>query len=115
MGVEATPSAKSNIWALGCIMLEMYTGCTWPVGVVCARLHRRPANDGLPEPLAAIMLQCLHVNPHLRPSAAEVTKVKYSGIVMEVQLESCTVYGLLMIAFIHAGVAAAAQQLIERR
>ena len=52
MGVEATANAKSVFWALACIVLEMYTGCTWPVGVVSARLHCRPANDGFPEPLA---------------------------------------------------------------
>ena len=77
MDTEAMVTAESNIWALGCILLEMYTGSTWPVGVVIARLHRRPADDGLPERLAAIILQCLHTRPHMRPSAADVTQVQW--------------------------------------
>ena len=117
MGVTAQASAKSNVWALGCILLEMHTGCTWPVGVVSARLHRRPANDGLPEPLADIILQCLHTKPHLRPSAADVTQVQYSGIAKEANVGTCkfrSVCGSLMFACMHAGAAAAAYQLLSR-
>lgn len=75
--IDATVTAESNIWAHSIILLEMYTGPTWPFGFVTARLHRCPADDWLPEPLAANSLQCLlnHTSPHLRPSAADVTQV----------------------------------------
>ncbi len=68
-------TAASDIWALGCILLEIYSGGIWLFAVVDTKLHRRPADDGLPEPFAALILRCLQPRPQGRPTAAEVLQV----------------------------------------
>ena len=75
-GKYVDQTATSNIWALGCVLLEMYTRTSWPLGVLIAKLHDRPADDGLPESLAAVILQCLQPRPEDRPTANEVAQVR---------------------------------------
>ncbi len=48
---------------------------SWPMGVLIAKLHDCPADDGLPESLAAVILQCLQSRPEHQPTANEMAHV----------------------------------------
>ena len=70
-------SGKADIWALGCILLEMYMGRTWPSAAAAAKLFTvGPYSGHLPPALADIIQQCLAINPEARPTASQVKQVR---------------------------------------
>ncbi len=79
-----TLDARTDLYALGCILYELLTGAppfegTTPMAVVSQRLlHEGPEDPrnraSIPDPLAALIMRCLRREPNERPRSAAVVE-----------------------------------------
>ena len=94
MDAELGPvTTKADIWALGCIMIEMSGGTLYAAGMASVAIARQvcdkkvspslPASHGLPKPLEEVIKQCLTIDHVRRPRAAEVLQVGFHANVSE--------------------------------
>jgi len=74
-------SSKSDVWAYGVLMWEIFTGGDMPYGKaknaevvekICHHNERLPGPTRCPENLYQIMFSCWHMNPDERPTFAEL-------------------------------------------
>ena len=71
---QAVMTDKADMYALGCLLVEMCTGETWDTGALALKLFP-PQADDTQSPLVQIMQRCLCVDPDGRPTAVEVQQV----------------------------------------
>jgi len=82
-GTMGGMSTKTDIWSLGCIIIELYTGLPPWHGLEVQEIAGKVKDEGqipriprgLPPPLASVLRQCLSFNPDERPQAREVLEV----------------------------------------
>ena len=69
-------TSKADMYALGCLLVEMCTGEPWDTGIITLRVFH-PKADRAVSPLAHIMQRCLCLDPAGRPTAAKVQQVRF--------------------------------------
>ncbi|CAD7702139.1 unnamed protein product [Ostreobium quekettii] len=82
-GAMGGMSTKTDIWSLGCVIIELYTGLPPWHGLEVQAIATKVKDEGqvpriprgLPPPLASMLRQCLSFNPDERPQAREVLEV----------------------------------------
>jgi serine/threonine protein kinase len=82
-GTFGKASNKTDVWALGCIILEMLTGSKAWAGkrppeiqfLVALKQQAPPIPSGLPEPLDSTLRACLVHHQEQRASALEVVEM----------------------------------------
>ena len=65
---------KADMYALGCLLVEMCTGEPWDTGALTLKVFH-PQAEATQSPLVYIMQRCLCVDPAGRPTAAKVQQV----------------------------------------
>ena len=69
-----TDNLKADMYALGCLLVEMCTGEPWDTGALTLKVFH-PQAEATQLPLVHIMQRCLCVDPDGRPTAAKVQQV----------------------------------------
>ena len=69
---------KGDVYALGCLLVEMCTGEPWASGLFTAKIFQESEADCLPALLVGVITRCLNSSAGSRLTAREVLQVLVS-------------------------------------
>lgn len=80
-------TTKADVWALGCILLQLSSGALWPAEMsaheIAGEIHdeQAPAIPGtLPPALQDVLTGCFQAKPEKRPTIESVLQVSASAL-----------------------------------
>lgn len=82
---------KADVFALGCLLVEMCTGEPWNSGLFTAKIFHEAEPDCLPVLLVNVIKKCLNSNTGSRQTAREVLQVLLSLVRLWKQVATSTI------------------------